>query len=399
MGTCPADEVVREEGMKKYTIGVVFVGILMLGGCNVFELFSPRMTGASSEEYIYRGNQYFQSQDYDQAVESYYYAMQVNPRSSEARLGYAKSLLWKVIFPVVNVVAEESHKYNDNLYLGLLSALNRKELQDVLLRGKTPVYKTIIDVLEGSGGIVGNQGDAKIKDDNLEVNIVLMVGYVGLIAVNLLDSDRNGVFLTPPDYLILSNDQVVFSLNLDKMISNITASTNVTTVSTGDDLTNVLKQSHDAVEEMLALLRFLYLNVKYVDGLIGCAIRPSTILRKQPATSSAYTNLYDEIRDALTNSHASTDYTNSFALLYVLREAPTNVGRAMNDMHNVLVGSYAYGQLGDFQRSAWGTHSGGLKSYGEALAGVNLTADDVTYVITNRYSPEEISNLIAGMKL
>jgi len=376
--------------------------VVFFSGCNFFEWLSPPMSGVSAEELVYRGQQYFEKQDYVSAASTFEQAMKINPRSSEARLGYAKSLLWQIMLPVANIVAEESHQQGDNIYLGLLASLNKKDFQNALFGGETPMYKKIIDALEGPNGIIGNQGDGVIKDDSLEVNVVLLVAYLSLTALNLLDSNGDKQFLTAPDYLVMQNNEIVFSLDINRILSNVTASTEVNTSYTGDNLTNTLKGSHDAIEEVLSLLRFVYLNISYVDGMIGCVIRPSTFMRRQPASSSVYPSMYDEIRDALTNPSAKTDYTNSFRLLYVLRYTPTNVGKACNDLHHVLVGSYAYSSLGDFRPSSWFSHSGGLKAYGEALAGMNLNDENVSNVvtsITNQYTPEQISNLIQGLNL
>ncbi|MFN3661054.1 MAG: hypothetical protein ACK4TN_07465, partial [Brevinematales bacterium] len=303
---------------------------------------------------------------------------------------------------VANIVAEETHKHGDNMYLGLLASLNKKEFQDALFGGEKPLYRKIIDVLEGPNGIIGNQGDGVIKDEILEVNVILFVAYFSLTAINLLDSNGDKQFLTSPDYLVMQGNEIVFLLDINRILSNVTASTEVNTNYTGDNLTNTLKGSHDAIEEALDLLRFVYLNINYVDGMIGCVIRPSTFMRKQPASSSFYQNMYDEIRDALTNPSAQTYYTNSFRLLYVLRYMPTNVGKMCNDLHQVLVGSYAYSSLGDFRPSSWSSHSGGLKAYGESLAGVNLNEENVSNVITsitNHYTPDQVSNLIQGLNL
>jgi len=378
--------------------------VVILSGCNFFEWLTPPMSGVSSEEMIARGEQYFEKQQYEQAAVSFEQAIKVDPRSSRARLGYAKSLLWQVLLPVANIVAEEAGKYNNDVYVGLLHALNKKEFQEALFGGDVPRYKKIIDTLEGPGGIIGNQGDGVVKDDDLEVNVVLLVAYLSLTSLNLLDSNGDKVFLTSPDYLVLENNTIVFRMDIDRIMSNVTASTEVNTSYTGDDLTNTLRGSHDALEEVLGLLRFVYLNITYVDGMIGCVIRPSTFMRQMPATSSSYPTMYDEIRDALTNPSASTSYTNSFRLLYVLRYAPTNVGKMANDLHHVLVGSDAYTSLSTFSPSSWESHtpSGGLKQLGETLAGAPLTADDVSNVvtqITNLYTPDEISNLIQGLGL
>ncbi|MCX7881720.1 MAG: hypothetical protein N2314_00655 [Brevinematales bacterium] len=387
----------------KWIKKTILIGwVVSVFGCNVFEWLTPPMSGVSAEELVYRGQQYFDKQQYENAAMSFEQAIKINPRSSEARLGYAKSLLWKVLLPVANIVAEEAHNQGNDISLGLLVSLNKKEFQDALFGGEVPLYKKIIETLEGPYGIVGNQGDGVIKDDNLEVNVVLLVAYFTLTSLNLLDSNGDKQFLKTPDYLVLQDGNIVFSLNIDRVLSNVTASTEITTSYTGDSLTNTLKGSHDALEELLGLLRFLYLNISYVDGMIGCVVRPSTFLRREPASSSSYANRYDEIRDALTNPSAFTEYTNSFRFLYVLRYAPTNVGRVCNDLHRVLVGSDAYSQLGDFRPSAWSSHNGGLKAYGEALAGVTLNDDNVRNVvtnITNKYTPQEISNLIRGLNL
>ncbi len=373
--------------------------VLVVAGCNFFEWFTPPMNGVSAEELTYRGEQYFEKQDYKSAEQSFYQAMQINPKSSKARLGYARSLLWQVIYPVANIVAEEAHKNGDNVYQGLLASLNKKEFQDALFGGEVPLYQRIIDALEGPNGIVGNQGDGVVTDDKLEPNVILLVAYFSLVSLNLLDSNGDRTFLTAPDYLRREGNEIAFSLDIDKLVSNVTASIEIDTSYNADDLTNTLRGSHDAIEDGLAFLRFLYLNITYVDGLIGCVIRPSTFMRQVPASSSAYSNQYDEVRDALTNPSASTEYTNSFRLLYILRYAPTNVGKVLNDLHQVIVGSYAYGNLGDFTPSPWHTHSGGLKAFGESLSGP-LTEENVSNVITqitNQYTAEEISNIISGL--
>ncbi|URA09536.1 tetratricopeptide repeat protein [Thermospira aquatica] len=383
---------------KGIIIGVI---VLSMSGCNFFEWLTPPMSGISAEELIYRGEQYFEKQDYTSAEESFYQAMLIDPKSSKARLGYARALLWQVIYPVANIVAEEAHKNGDNIYQGLLASLNKNEFKEALFGGEVPLYQKIIDALEGPNGIIGNQGDGVITDDKLEPNVILLVAYFSLISLNLLDSNGDRQFLTPPDYLRLQGNEVTFSLDIDRIVSNVVASTEIDTSYTADDLINTLKGSHDALEESLSLLRFLYLNIVYVDGLLGCVIRPSAFLKRVSASSSAYSNQYDEIRDALTNPSASTSYTNSLQILYILRYAPTNVGRVLNDLHHVLVGSYAYQNLGDFTPSVWGSHSGGLKAFGETLSGT-LTEDDVSNVITqitNEYTPEEISNIIAGLRL
>lgn len=381
---------------------LILLGLLTLGitGCNFFEWLTPVMNGASAEELIYRGEQYFDKQDYKNAEQSFYQAMQVNPKSSRARLEYSRTILWEIIYPVANIVVEEAHKHGDIIYQGLLDSLNKKEFQDALFSGEVPLYQKIIDTLEGPNGIVGNQGDGVITDDKLEPNVILFVAYFSLVSLNLLDSNGDRQFLTAPDYLRRKGDDIVFSLDIDQVISNVTLATKIDTNYTAADLINILKGAHDALEETLSLLRFLHLNITYVDGMIGCVIRPSTFIRQMPASSSAYTNQYDEIRDALTNTSASTDYTNSLQLLYILRDAPTNVGNVLNNIHNILVGSYAYSTLDTFKPSPWDSHSGGLKAYVEALSWT-LTEENVSNVITqitNRYLPEAISNIISSLE-
>jgi hypothetical protein len=226
----------------------------------------------------------------------------------------------------------------------------------------------------------------------------------------LLDTDGDGalgsangdlIFVTNGTFAI--NDQI---MNLE---SNATVLLDISESNTISETLSNIMAGHDSAEYVLGLVKFIVTKIGYFDKIFEAAVRPRPYLElltpdiiggDNVGEYYGYSNLYESLIDAYTNSNSLSpygDYIYEKKLLISMVEDSTVL---LNDLHKVLVGVNAYdGSVQNFQPTLWETHNGGIKAtfrHSRELTN-NLTStnvDDLILELTNSFSMEELSNLM-----
>lgn len=375
---------------------------LVLTSCNLFKAINPPFTGTSVNDFLARGDAFYNDSQYVNALNEYSNAMIVNPKSSIARLSYARAYLW-IAFP--ELLALFATKTNLN-FVSAIDVMNSPE-------GRAAIYKFnsqnlflhLAGVLDSPDGILNGQGDSTVNMDEMEFNQLLLVAYAGTFIMELLDSDHNGIHAASGDYIIITNGDIGFAMDLQSSLDTLMGLTNFDVGSNMNDVTNMMKLAFDKDVEMLVLARFLKTQLNNVDKILNTLVRP-TILENLPAqTPASFPNLREELRDVITNTNSPSSLTSSLAMFTSVKTIPDAVAGPLNEFHNALVGSYAFptnGSILDFTPLPWTSFTGGLKGTFETLISVsnmtNIDADALSNMldeITNSFTMDELSNLLA----
>ncbi len=392
-----------------YILSILFP--LLAASCNLFQWMNPPLAGTDASSLVEQGNRYFNDKQFDKALTSYSNALILSPGSSEARVGYARSIFW-LFLPdfmtlTVNEMAQTTN--SDVIYDAILSVFNSPEGQQAILaHGSHSYYRSIIDVLDSPDGIVNGQGDQKVGYDTLEVNILLILAYASDLFLSVLDSNGDGIYgSTNGDLIFITNGQFGYNENIMSLESNINLLFNVNESNSVSEVLSNLRAGHDTSEDVLGILQFVDSKVGYADKIYAAMLRPRQYLEYLTPdliggdnVGEGYSNLYDSLLDAYTNSNSLSPYGDIFYYAKVVNSMVADAGGVLNDMHYMLVGDYAYTDLiANFVPSAWDTHNGGLKatvsSFGDLTNLLTTTnMDTILSNLTNNFTMEDISNMM-----
>lgn len=385
---------------------------LLLASCNFFEWLNPPVEGVSWQAYVARGDRYFEDKYFDKAMDSYSNALILNPYSSQARSGYARSTFWQFVPGFMNLLAiKMAESTNGSVYDVLLEVFNSEEGRQAINAGAdSAFYERIVATLDSPYGIVNGTSDNVVSSENFEMNLMLIVAYASDLVLSLLDTDGDGalgsangdlIFVTNGTFAI--NDQI---MNLE---SNATVLLDISESNTISETLSNIMAGHDSAEYVLGLVKFIVTKIGYFDKIFEAAVRPRPYLElltpdiiggDNVGEYYGYSNLYESLIDAYTNSNSLSpygDYIYEKKLLISMVEDSTVL---LNDLHKVLVGVNAYdGSVQNFQPTLWETHNGGIKATVQAFGELtnNLTStnvDDLILELTNSFSMEELSNLM-----
>lgn len=392
------------KNIKRTLIALILSGaaVISLAGCNFFSWATPPVPGMSSQEFTARGESYFHEKNYAESVINFENALSVDSRNSRARLGYARSKLW-LSFPDLILMITKKMETVPNAIEAVILTLNSQEGRDYLSRiHNMDDFLDIVNVIDSPNGILNDMGDKVITSENMEANQYLLVCYMSLFFIHFLDSNKDGNFGTPPDYCVLSNGTLAFSIEMSGKISNIMAATNITNGMSQTDAMTIMAGAHQSAEELMDFCSFIYLNLDYALLSLQTIVRPSGFLKQLNTNNiypkgKPYVNYYEEFRDAVTNTNADSSITPLVKEIFWFRKFPDFVGVEMNAMHEVIVGSAGYiGNIGNYRFTAWDTHTGGLKAdillSGPVING--STANAIITAVTNSMTSGDVDDML-----
>jgi tetratricopeptide (TPR) repeat protein len=155
---------------------------LLLASCNFFEWLNPPVEGVSWQAYVARGDRYFEDKYFDKAMDSYSNALILNPYSSQARSGYARSTFWQFVPGFMNLLAiKMAESTNGSVYDVLLEVFNSEEGRQAINAGAdSAFYERIVATLDSPYGIVNGTSDNVVSSENFEMNLMLIVAYAAI---------------------------------------------------------------------------------------------------------------------------------------------------------------------------------------------------------------------------
>jgi hypothetical protein len=412
---------------KRIFVGYLTLIILftVLASCNFFEGLNPPLPVAED-----RAAKAFGDGDYDEALRQYSNALVTDPHNSKARVGYARAAFWKFL-PNFTILILESFPdgfddVGDEVYGKIFNILGSAEGRAAIIPvGNSTFYKVVQNILDSPYGVINGEGDGSVGVDNLELNLMLTIAYTFDLALSLLDTDGDALYgETNGDDLIYvdSAGGIGYSFDLESIEAGFGDMASIDENDNTAEVWTNIKNVHAILEETISLAQFLYSRLGLVDKTMLTLIRPSNYLKLVSSEFygsdfvGGYGNLYDSLQDASTNSNSLSEFASIFQLSASFKTIGEEGAQFLNDLHNVLVGDYAYPtnqSVFTFTESPWEEHTnGGLKKVIEGIMGfsdltnitnvtdiTNLTPEQISNIVemvTNSYSPEELSNL-AGL--
>lgn len=399
-----------KRGKKFFAVYLAGVFLpLLLVSCNFFSWLNPPMPGANADSLVAEGDKYFNGKQFQLAMTTYSNALVYDPGCSKARLGYARSALW-LFLPdfMYQVSAQYETDANATIYSVLLNIFNSEEGRKAILSGAgRPFYESIVSVLDSPEGVVNGKGDQQITADNFEANIMLVIAYGCDLFLSLLDSNGDGVYgSTNNDLIFVTNGVLGFNEKVLSVQSNVQVLFDVNVSNSVSQTLSNIQAGHDDTEYFLSLMKLITSKIGYADKIYAAMLRPKPYLLQLTTNLigtnyiGGYATLYDSMEDAYTNSNSFSPYGTIFYYSKMTKATIEKSSGLLNDLHKVLVGSYAYtGGIENFEFTPWDTHNGGLKATVSAFGDLTnlLTTtniDDLEYELTNNFSISEISNML-----
>ena len=339
---------------------VATFGIFFFTSCNVFSIFHTTGLGTFQGN-LDKAEAAYANYDYESALEYYGKAVDANPQSSKARVGYV-SALQKVRFVDFLYIAQEATKDGFDPY----NLLNEANIRNNII-GNTGVFQETIDKLLP---IQQQLCDSEVPYNDALVNLQLAIAYLVRGAISMADTDRDGIVGGPGDFIrllpgpdfeintnILNMDGIVTSLSnaasntntgisgafdpmaLFSIATNPSSLTNLS-LGTNSDYRYFIQAIHDSVELALSVLKMAALGFDnfgkaiYSVNLIGQHYKDNKLVADSVTSLNSF---YQEFSDIATDIDS--------------------LASPFNDFHNDITGEYAYsGSVVNFQNSSFASH-------------------------------------------
>jgi len=373
---------------------VAIFGIFFFTSCNVFSIFHTTSLGTFQGN-LDKAEAAYANYDYEAALDYYGKAVEANPQSSKARVGYV-SALQKVRFVDFLYIAQEATKDGFDPY----NLLNEPNIRNNII-GNTGVFQETIDKLLP---IQQQLCDSEIPYNDALVNLQLAIAYLVRGVISMADTDRDGIvgdegdfirFLPGPEIEINTNilnvDEIANSLSsvasntntgisgdfnpmaLFSLATNPSGLTNLS-LGTNSDYRNFIQVIHDSIELALSVLKMAALGFNNFDkaiysvNLIGQHYNSNKLIKDSVADLNSFYQGFSDI---------ATDID--------------GLASPFNDFHHDITGEYAYsGNVANFQNSSFAYHIA-AGTYGGLMAPMNPTF----YSSSNNLSLTNASNIIS----